>query len=129
MSDAKDRAAQFAELLEQAAAEYRCKPADIAAQLAATRRLSLEKYQAALIDGRPVEVTILKWVLEQEAIHAPPPEIPRVDIAFVESIVSICPNCKHEFPDYTPPPTPAPSATPPPDMSFVNFQRSHLRQQ
>jgi hypothetical protein len=117
-----NRAALYQKFLRQAAKEYRCKPSDMPARLAATRRLTLEVYQARLIAGRDVDPATLRWMLEEEAKYAPPPEIPKVNITFVETLHGICPRCGYThdtgkpLTDPDPPPSP-PSGPPTPPLT------------
>ncbi len=100
--DTNERAALYVRFLEEAAAEYKCAVTDMPAKMAATRRLSFEVYQARLIEGRDPDVSVLKWFLEQEALHAPPPEPLRVTVEIVEPTLTL------------PPPDPPSSGVPPP---------------
>ncbi|MFZ2077418.1 MAG: hypothetical protein WAV38_12380 [Xanthobacteraceae bacterium] len=109
--DAKDRANLYEEFLETAAKEYRCKPTDMPAKMAATGRLSFEVYQAQLIEGRNPDPATLRWFLEEEARYAPPPEPVRVELDIVHGI-GICPSCGYTKPEPEPPPSPP---TPPDD--------------
>jgi hypothetical protein len=96
--DTDARAAIYARYVEEAAAGYRCKPTDMKAKLAATRRLAFELYQARLIDGRDPDPSILKWFLEEEAKHAPPPEPYQLDITLVRRSHEVCPQCREPQP-------------------------------
>jgi hypothetical protein len=96
--DTAERAMIYARYVEEAAAEYRCKPTSMKAKLAATRRLAFENYQARLIDGRDPDPSILKWFLEEEAKHAPPPEPYQLDVTFVRRSHELCPRCKESQP-------------------------------
>jgi hypothetical protein len=113
-----ERAAIYAKYVEEAAEQYRCKPTDMKAKMAATRRLAFELYQVGLIEGRNPDPSILKWFLEEESKHAPPPEPAAVTVEFAETLVGICEKCGHEHQtgkpvtDPDPPPTPTPPSPP-----------------
>jgi hypothetical protein len=115
--DTTERAAIYTKYAEEAAEQFRCKPTDMPAKLAATRRLAFELYQVGLIDGRNPDPSILKWFLEEEAKHTPPPEIPKVNIAFVETLQGVCPKCGYTHdtgkPVTDPDPPPSPPSGPP----------------
>ena len=106
------RAELYQKLLKAAARQLGVKPSSESAKDLAVLRLARETITSKLISGRDCDPSALKWLAEELAKFTPPPEIPRVDIAFVEGIVGICPVCKAEIPDYTPPPTPAPPSPP-----------------
>jgi hypothetical protein len=97
-----NRAALYRKYLRQAAKEYGCKPSDTRAKLAATRRLTLEVYQAKLISGRDVDPATLRWMLEEEAKYAPPPAPPELELRVVHNI-GHCPRCHYEASDHVPP--------------------------
>jgi hypothetical protein len=128
--ETSDRAAAYTRYATEAAAQYKCGPNDLPARLAAVRRLALEVYTAQLVDGRSPDVSILKWIMEQEQLHAPPPEIPRVDIQLIETIAERCPQCGFERDTgrSKDDPDPQPSEPPPdrPDVGFVQFTQPQL---
>ena len=112
--DTSERAALYVQYLEAAAKEYRCATTDMPAKMAASRRLSFELYTSRLIEGHNPDPATLRWFLEEEQRCMPPPEIPKVEIAFAERFVGVCPNCKHETYPYEPPDPPPRPPTPPP---------------
>jgi hypothetical protein len=96
MTTTEDRAALLAQYREEAAKQYHCATTDMPAVLAAARRFSLTLYQEELVQGRHPDVSLLKWIMEQEALHAPPPPPPEgIKIELCETLVGICERCGH----------------------------------
>lgn len=111
------RAELYQKLLKAAAKQLGVKPSSESAKDLAVLRLARETITSKLISGRDVDPSALRWLVEELAKFAPPPETPKVELTIVEGITGICPACKAEVHPWEPPPTeirppPAPSAAP-----------------
>jgi hypothetical protein len=110
------RAVLYQKLLKAAAKQLGVKPSSESAKDLAVLRLARETITSKLISGRDVDPSALRWLVEELAKFAPPPETPKVTVEIVEGITGICPVCKAEVHPWEPPPAPppSPSSTPPP---------------
>ncbi len=102
--DTNERATLYVQYLEAAAKEYRCAVTDMAAKMAASRRLSFELYTARLIEGHNPDPATLRWFLEEEQRCMPPPEPLKVTVEIV-----------HPSPQPDPPSSPPTPPDPPAD--------------
>ena len=122
------RAELYQKLLKAAAKQLGVKATSEQAKDLAVLRLCRETITSKLISGRDVDPSALRWLVEELAKFAPPPETPRVELTIVEGITGVCPVCKAEIHPYEPPPTPPPSAPTPPPPSDTQPEPSKPKQ-
>ncbi|MGA8699447.1 MAG: hypothetical protein WB689_37600, partial [Xanthobacteraceae bacterium] len=108
------RAELYTKLLKAAAKQLGVKPSSESAKDLAVLRLARETITSKLISGRDVDPSALRWLVEELAKFAPPPEIPKVELEIVHGI-AICPSCGYRKPEPEPPALPPPDPPPTPD--------------
>jgi hypothetical protein len=87
-----------------AAKELKLPVTDWRVKRLATLTYAYDGIQAQLAAGRTIDIdNLLKIDAALAEVRASAPSIPKVEIAFVEGLVGICPVCKAEVHPYEPP--------------------------